>query len=344
MTSSILIGFNTVIVAVTEEVPRIITVQCNQRLPTLVGEVIEGYSLEALLFGLLKPRCDRTLDLALRNSVREQSGIELGYVEQLYTFADQYRDPLETQGGPRVVSVAYLALMKERLPSGSAVRWRDWYGFFPWEDWRSGRPALIDQQIAPCAQRWIDSGPKQTTREKRRERFEIAFGFGGAAWNGERVLERYELVYELGLVAEAHHDRRRKREVVLTKGQFQTVAENVPLGRPMRHDHRRILSTALGRIRGKLRYRPVVFELLPTTFTLLQLQCVVEALAGVRLHKQNFRRLVEKGGLVEGTGLVDRQTGGRPAELFQFRREVLWERPAPGVGLPGVAYRSGERG
>ncbi len=106
-------------------------------------------------------------------------------------------------------------------------------------------------------------------------------------------------------------------------------------GRPMALDHRRILATALGRLRGKIRYRPVVFELLPPTFTLLLLQKVVEALTGFPLHKQNFRRLVEHGGLVEGTG-QDVQTGGRPAELFRFRREVLRERPAPGVGLPGV--------
>ncbi len=101
-------------------------------------------------------------------------------------------------------------------------------------------------------------------------------------------------------------------------------------------DHRRIAATALSRLRGKLKYRPVVFELLPATFTLLQLQRVVEALAGMRLHKQNFRRLVENGGLVEGTGRIDTRTGGRPAELFRFRREVLRERPAPGVGLPGL--------
>ena len=101
-------------------------------------------------------------------------------------------------------------------------------------------------------------------------------------------------------------------------------------------DHRRILAAALGRLRGKLKYRPVVFELLPSTFTLLQLQRVVEALAGVRLHKQNLRRLVEKGGLVEGTSQLESQTGGRPAELFRFRRDVLRERPAPGVGLPGM--------
>jgi hypothetical protein len=62
----------------------------------------------------------------------------------------------------------------------------------------------------------------------------------------------------------------------------------------------------------------------------------VEALAGVRLHKQNFRRLMERVGLVEGTGELESDTGGRPAELFRFRREVLRERRAPGVGLPGA--------
>ena len=75
---------------------------------------------------------------------------------------------------------------------------------------------------------------------------------------------------------------------------------------------------------------------LPQRFTLLQLQRSVEALAGVTLHKQNFRRLVEGAGLVEGTGKLESRTGGRPAELFRFRREVLRERPAPGVGLPGL--------
>jgi hypothetical protein len=67
----------------------------------------------------------------------------------------------------------------------------------------------------------------------------------------------------------------------------------------MASDHRRVLATALGRIRGKLAYRPVVFELLPGEFTLLQLQRVAEALSGTHLHKQNFRRLVMNANLVE---------------------------------------------
>ena len=106
-------------------------------------------------------------------------------------------------------------------------------------------------------------------------------------------------------------------------------------------DHRRILATAIGRLRGKIKYRPVVFELMPPAFTLLQLQRTVEALAGVRLHKQNFRRLVEQQGLVEETGEISARTGGRPARLVRFRREVLLERPAPGLRLRPA--RGGER-
>jgi hypothetical protein len=141
-------------------------------------------------------------------------------------------------------------------------------------------------------------------------------------------------MYEIDLAIESLRDRAPQA----SKGKIPQWMRR--MGQPMALDHRRMLATALGRIRGKLKYRPVVFELLPSTFTLYQLQQVVEALAGVRLHKQNLRRLVETGGLVEGTGLYDSRTGGRPAKLFRFRRNVLRERPAPGVGLPGIRRNS----
>jgi hypothetical protein len=99
-------------------------------------------------------------------------------------------------------------------------------------------------------------------------------------------------------------------------------------------DHRRILATGIARLRAKIKYRPVVFELMPARFTLLQLQRAVEALAGQRLHKQNFRRLVDQQGLVEETGGVSTATGGRPAKLFRFRRKILAEREAAGTKLP----------
>jgi hypothetical protein len=99
-------------------------------------------------------------------------------------------------------------------------------------------------------------------------------------------------------------------------------------------DHRRILATAIGRLRAKIKYRPVVFELAPETFTLLHLQRLVESIAGLELHKQNFRRLLDRTNLVEGTGQFDTSAGGRPAELFRPRRETLSERPIGGVHVP----------
>lgn len=254
---------------------------------------------EALPTGKLSPD-DRTLELGMRRLVREQTGEELGYVEQLYTFGDLSRDP---RFPDRLISVAYLALVR----SGGSGSWQPIYRYFPWEDWQKGKPAELTDVIVPAVDEWMEHDLERNLRGR------LMFGLKGTPWNGERVLERYELLYEIGLVPEAG---------------------GPGVGRPMALDHRRILATAMSRVRGKIRYRPVVFELLPEYFTLYQLQRTVEALSGVLLHKQNFRRLVEKQGLVEGTGERSRETGGRPAELFRFRSEVLTERPAPGVGLP----------
>jgi hypothetical protein len=333
----VVIGLNAVIVAVTEETPRILTVKRAEH--SLAGDLnpnqitaLQHESPDAIPFGPFDPGSDRTLELGLRRWVREQTGLELGYVEQLYTFGDRNRDPSEVEGGPRVISIAYLALVREGKPSGTRANWGEWYRFLPWEDWRAGRPDVIEKHIAPILDRWVKTAPDSRTQQERRERSDINFGLEGASWVSERVLERYELVYEVDLATEALRDRGH------TTASASEESWKQHLGQAMALDHRRILATALGRLRGKLKYRPVVFELLPPTFTLFQLQRVVEALAGVRLHKQNLRRLVENGGLVEGTERFDRQTRGRPAELFRFRRDVLRERPAPGVGLPGIRH------
>jgi hypothetical protein len=318
MSPSLVVGLNAVIVAVTDEAPRLLTVERAEH-----GLGAPGADEPALPFGPLDPAGHRTLELGLRDWVREQTGLDLGYAEQLYTFGDRHRDPRERAGGPRVISIAYLALVREGRVSGAGrARWRGFYEFLPWEDGRVGRPALVDGVIAPALARWARQPADVKVRRARTERADITFGFRGAAFDAERVLERYELLYEAGLVSEAGRDRGRPSR-----------GRTAQLGEAMALDHRRLIATALGRLRGKLKYRPVVFELVPSTFTLLRLQRVVEALAGARLHKQNFRRLVEKGGLVEGTGVVEPRGVGRPAELFRFRREVLRERRATGVGL-----------
>ena len=73
------------------------------------------------------------------------------------------------------------------------------------------------------------------------------------------------------------------------------------------------LNMLQARLRAKLKYRPVIFELMAAEFTLTDLQTTVEAISGRHLHKQNFRRLVEGQGLVEETGAMTSGASGRPA-------------------------------
>jgi hypothetical protein len=184
---------------------------------------------------------------------------------------------------------------------------------------------VIERDILPELTRWA-AQPAEAEAARalsRKDRVRLYFGCDDSQWDEERVLDRYELLYEAGLVEEARRDG---RTAALAR---KTLPK---LGVAMRFDHRRILATAIARLRAKLKYRPVVFELLPNEFTLTELQRTVEAISGRHLHKQNFRRLVENGALVEPTGVMSTQTGGRPAALFRFRREVLQERPAPGLG------------
>ncbi|MCB9959430.1 MAG: hypothetical protein H6843_12580 [Rhodospirillaceae bacterium] len=327
-----MIGLNAVIVSVTGEVPRVLVVRRpGHAMAAGSGRAAADAASDgapALPFGPFTPDRHRTLELGLREWVSAQTGLELGYVEQLYTFGDRYRDPREIAGGPRVVSVSYLALVRDQPLSGSGeAQWRDWYEFLPWEDWRDRRPLVLDQIIRPALTGWVEATNDPGVRARRAERVFQTFDLDDPGWDGERVLERHELLYECGLVAEARRDAQVEGRPCADK------ADALP-GAGMALDHRRILATAMGRLRGKLKYRPLVFELLPEAFTLFRLQQVVEALSGVRLHKQNFRRLLVANRLVEPTGRRVAGTGGRPAELFAFRREVLHERRAPGIGVP----------
>jgi hypothetical protein len=310
--TQIVLGLSAVVVAVTEEAPFVLVTRTADQ------------PLAGLPFGLFDPAGDRTLELTLRKWVTAQTGFEIGYVEQLYTFGDRGREAPLAPDADRVLSIGYLALAPEKAALDQrGAAWRDWYDFFPWEDWRAGRPALIDGAIAPQLRAWAGN------RADRRDRARLAFALDGAPWNEERALDRYELLYEADLMPERGIDQARfeGRPPPPPKG-------DTALGEPMRSDHRRILATALSRLRGKIKYRPVVFELMPERFTLLRLQRAVEAIAGIELHKQNFRRLLERGEVVEGTGEVEVRTGGRPAELFRFRREILRERSVGGFHVP----------
>jgi hypothetical protein len=302
------IELSAVIVAATQGHPRVLTVRDGEAIPS----------------GPFQPY-HRTLELGLRAWVEASTHHPLGYVEQLYTFAD--RDRI-TDADLRTISLSYLALTRETEGErDEGVAWSDWYLYFPWEDRRDEALNPVAEVIAPRLHAWAAEAADAETRRTRRQRAELLFGLDDAPWNEEAALQRYELLYEAGMIPEAVRAQNSK----LGSGGAGRLLPNP--GKPMVHDHRRILATGLSRLRAKIKYRPVVFELMPPTFTLLQLQQAVEALAGRRLHKQNFRRLVESQGLIEETGEQLADTGGRPARLVRFRREVLLQRAAAGTRL-----------
>ncbi len=307
---SVTIGLSVVIVACDGTTPRVLATK-------------QETGPAALPFGAFDPDQHRTFELALRGWVKQQTGFQLGYVEQLYTFGDRDRETPEASlagapSGARVVSVGYLALTPEveRLPAAFEASWRDWYRHFPWEDHREGRPAMIDDVIAPQLRTWAAGS------EDRKTRAVTAFGLDSQSWADDRVLERYELLYEAGMVEECAADS-------------GLPYPEIKLGEAMASDHRRILATAMARLRAKIRYRPVVFELMPQQFTLSYLQHAVEGILGRLLHKQNFRRGLERTNLVEPTGEMESGTGGRPAALFRYHRELA-RQSKTGLATPNL--------
>ncbi|WP_296820254.1 NAD regulator [Brevundimonas sp.] len=312
--ASVTIGLSAVVMALVDGELAVLTVQPSQA------------QLPALPSGPFDPAGHRTFELALRAFVAAQTGLDLGYVEQLYTFGDAGRDaPQATIGdtthgeADRVVSVGYLALSPLAGDvTRAGVEWRPWTDFFPYEDWRLGRPEVIDSVIAPAVSDW--AGRSAPRRARAEALFALTPDF---RWREDRVLERYELLYEMELAPEAGRDH-----------QAHGPDAGANLGQPMLSDHRRILATGLGRLRGKLRYRPVALDLVPETFTLSRLQRAVEAVTGLLMHKQNFRRGVERTGLVEATCQIEPVTGGRPAELFRRRPVAAGDAQALGLPLP----------
>lgn len=102
---------------------------------------------------------------------------------------------------------------------------------------------------------------------------------------------------------------------------------------PLAFDHERILSYALSRLRNKLEYTTVGFQLLPATFTLFELQRVYEAILGRALDKRNFRRKL--GLLSILTPLNEyRSSGRRPAQLFRFSQRQFDKLKDKGILFP----------
>ncbi|MBV8616387.1 MAG: hypothetical protein JOY66_21815, partial [Acetobacteraceae bacterium] len=153
-----------VLVAVTAARPRVLAIQDGRALPS--GPFELGH---------------RSLQSGLRAWVEQQTHHPLGYVEQLYTFADRDR---ARGDGRQAISISYLGLTREVEAAGATqASWRDWYAYFPWEDHRSGPPDMIAEAIEPRLRDWAGTGAEPASREERRQRDAIPFGLDGRPWN-----------------------------------------------------------------------------------------------------------------------------------------------------------------
>lgn len=102
---------------------------------------------------------------------------------------------------------------------------------------------------------------------------------------------------------------------------------------PLAFDHKKILDYALERLRNKLEYTTVGFQLLPPKFTLSELQTVYEAILDKRLDKRNFRRKIALLGILKPLR-ERRQTGHKPAQLFQFSASRFEKLKDKGILFP----------
>lgn len=283
-----------------------------------------------LPWGPYHPQEHKTMELGLRHWVKDQTELDLNYVEQLYTFGDSgrfsYGDP-----NRHIVTTGYLACIQPDLRlKQSFGQWSGIYQHFPWEDFRQGRPTILDDFILPRLYKWSED-------EQTNQRIQSCFGADSDIWEEENILQRYEIMYEAGLVFEAIRDA---SDEMSADTYVSTHDTQLPTGRYMQYDHRRILATALSRMRTKIKHRPVIFDLMPNAFTLFELQRSTEAILGYHLHKQNFRRFVERENLVTKTGEIRNQPSGRPAQLYEYNKDLIGTPNLQGlkIGNSGSAY------
>ena len=242
------------------------------------------------------------------------------------------RGPDDT--GPHMVSVGYLALT--RMPDNAAALraagagFEPWYRFFPVGGLaRRQRPAILDRPSAAARA----NGRRSAQGRAGAARSAGASGCGSASAPAARRGTRRRCSTATSCSTRRAWSRRRGA----TAARPRCARDKLPaLGEPMRFDHRRILATAIARLRAKLKYRPVVFELMPAEFTLTELQRTVEAISGRHLHKQNFRRLVESTRRWSSRPARPRPrpAGGRPRCSASAAR-CCRSGPAPGLRLGG---------
>lgn len=220
---------------------------------------------------------DESLDEAAKRELKEETGVETRYLEQLHTWGDVDRDPRT-----RVISCSYLSLVDSEARQAKAGDDADdavWY-------------SVAEEVLAH----------EKTADEQ------------GYAINK---------VIELKLESDKEHLQARIRWSKEVRGkQFQDQLE-VSDSQGIAFDHAKLITVGLERLRRKLYSSDVVFQLMPETFTLTELQQVYEVILGEKLLKANFRRKVAP--LVVKTDGVRKAAGHRPSQLYRFNYRWIEE-------------------
>lgn len=178
----------------------------------------------------------------------------------------------------------------------------------------SGQPLQASESLEACALRALQClDERDNPPVNRREVYlEQLYTYGNPERNpGGRLVS---VVYFALIPADARH------ETGSSLRWFRV--DELP---PLAHDHADIVAYALRRLRYKLEYSAVGFELLPEEFTLSELQHTYEVILGEKLDKRNFRRRILQAGIIEETNRRRMRGEGRPARLYRYRPDAVAE-------------------
>ncbi|MBU5484440.1 NUDIX domain-containing protein [Clostridium sp. MSJ-11] len=217
---------------------------------------------------------EESLEVSARKKLKEKTGIDNVYTEQLYTFGDVYRDKRT-----RVISVGNIALVEKssiRLKEGDLQEKSRWF--------------------------WINK--TLISSEKYEEYIENKHLLSIKSID-ERIIMNYEVTEKIG------------RDIFRNKETAYRLLDNST--EELAFDHYKILDYGIDRLRNKVEYTPIAFNLLPRVFTVKELQNVYEAIMGREIL--NFRRkmgemIIETDEKIEGKPF-------RPAKVFKFNEN--WE-------------------
>lgn len=208
-----------------------------------------------------------------------------------------------------VMDVAAL-IAKRRHVQLPGSDWWPLYSLFPWEDWRKGAPTGLIQTLLPEIYRWC--GFNTGRQAEKCARVARLFADDDGPFQPEMLFERFNMLYGAGLLPEALRDR--SGAAVSVRNRHVHI-----FGQTMLGDDRQMLARALSTFRRELHVRPLPYWLIAGRFSLGALQRTTEALLGLPLHTQNFRRDIMRLDMLEDTGRQETRNTRRPARLYSWR-------------------------